>query len=50
MPDNLPGENDASVTLKSMDDRARWARKEKDGEGFYTVDLVETFFSKVDLL
>ena len=29
--------------------RARWAREEKDGEGFYTVDLVETFFSKIDL-
>jgi len=29
--------------------RARWARKEKDGKGFYTVGLVETFFSKIDL-
>ena len=36
-------------TWEDMDDRARWARKEKDGEGFYTVDLVETFFSKIDL-
>jgi len=33
-----------------MVDRARWARKEKDGEGLYMVDLVETFFSKIDLL
>jgi len=29
-----------------MDDRARWARKEKDEEGFYTMD---TFFSKIYL-
>jgi len=36
-------------TWEDMDDRVRWARKEKDGEGFYTVDLVETFFSKIDL-
>jgi len=33
-----------------MNHRARWARKEKDKKGFYTVDLVETFFSKIDLL
>ena len=26
------------------------AKKEKDEKGFYTVDLVETFFSKIDLL
>jgi len=31
-----------------MDDRARWARKEKVGEGYYMVDLVETFFCKID--
>jgi len=31
-----------------MGDRARWA-KEKDQKGFYTVDLVETFFSEIDL-
>jgi len=36
-------------TWENMDDRARWARKEKDGEGFYMVDLVEMFFSKIDL-
>jgi len=36
-------------TWEDMDDRARWARKEKDEKGFYTVDLVETFFSKIDL-
>jgi len=30
-----------------MDDRARWARKEKDREGSYMVDLVKTFFSKI---
>jgi len=33
-------------TWEDMDDRVRWARKEKDEKGFYTVDLVETFFSK----
>jgi len=36
-------------TWEDIDERSRWARKEKDGEGFYTVDLVETFFSKIDL-
>jgi len=36
-------------TWEDMDDRARWARKEKDEKGFYTVDLVEMFFSKIDL-
>ena len=36
-------------TWEDMDDRARWARKEKDEEGFYTVDLVETFSPKIDL-
>jgi len=36
-------------TWEDMDDRVRWARKEKDEEGFYTVDLVETIFSKIDL-
>jgi len=36
-------------TWEDMDDRARWAKKEKDEKGFYTVDLVETFFSKIDL-
>jgi len=34
---------------EDMDDRARWARKEEDAEGFYTDDLVETFFSNVVL-
>jgi len=37
-------------TWEDMDDRARWAKKEKDEKGFYTVDLVETFFSKIDLV
>jgi len=32
-----------------MDNSGRWAKKEKDGAGFYTVDLVEMFFSKIDL-
>jgi len=32
-----------------MDDQARRARKEKDEKAFYTVDLVEMFFSKIDL-
>ena len=32
-----------------MNDRARWTRKEKDEKGFYMMDLVETFFSKIDL-
>jgi len=36
-------------TWEDVDDRVRWARKEKDEEGFYTVDLVETFFSQIDL-
>jgi len=36
-------------TWEDMDDSARWARKESDREGFYMVDLVETFFSKIDL-
>ena len=36
-------------TWEDMDERARWARKEKVEEGFYTVDLVETFFPKIDL-
>jgi len=36
-------------TWEDMDDRARWAKKEKDEKGFYTVDLVEMFFSKIDL-
>jgi len=36
-------------TWEDMDDRARWAKKEKDEKGFYTVDLVETFFSQMDL-
>ena len=36
-------------TWKDMDHRARWARKEENEEGFYTSDLVEMFFSKIDL-
>jgi len=36
-------------TWEDMDNRTRWARKEKNEKGFYTVDLVETFFSKIDL-
>jgi len=36
-------------TWEDRDDRARWARKKKDKKGFYMVDLVETFFSKIDL-
>jgi len=32
-----------------MDNRARWAKKEKNEKGFYKVDLVETFFFKIDL-
>ena len=32
-----------------MDDRARWAKKERDEEGVYTTDLVEKFFSNIDL-
>jgi len=36
-------------TWEDMDDRARWAKKEKNEKGFNTVDLVETFFSKIDL-
>jgi len=32
-----------------MHDKAKWARKEKDEEGFYAMDLVETFFSQIDL-
>jgi len=36
-------------TWEDMDNRARWAKKEKDEKGFYMVDLVEMFFSKVDL-
>jgi len=36
-------------TSEDMDDRASWVGKEKDEEGFYMVDLVETFFSKIDL-
>ena len=36
-------------TWEDMDDRARWAGKEKDAGGFYRVDLVETFFSNIDL-
>jgi len=32
-----------------MDDRARWARKEKDEKRFYRVDVVETFFSNIAL-
>ena len=35
---------------EDMDDRARWAKKEKDEKGFYTVNLVETFFLKIDLV
>jgi len=38
-----------SGTWEDMDDRARWARKEKDKEEYYTVDLVEIFFSQIDL-
>jgi len=34
---------------EDMDDKTRWAKKEKDEMGFYTVDLVETFFSNIDL-
>jgi len=36
-------------TWEDLDNRMRWARKEKDREGFYMVDLVEMFFSKIDL-
>jgi len=36
-------------TWEDMDDRAKWARKEKHEKGFYTVDLVEMVFSKIDL-
>jgi len=32
-----------------MGERGRWAKKVKDGDGEYTVDLVETFFSNLDL-
>lgn len=34
---------------EDMDERGRWAKKVKDGDGEYTVDLVETFFSNLDL-
>jgi len=36
-------------TWEDMDDSARWARKEKDEKAIYMVDLVEMFFSKIDL-
>jgi len=36
-------------TWEDIDDRARWARTEKDEKGFYTFDLVEMFFTKIDL-
>ena len=34
---------------EDMDDRKGWAKKERDEEGVYTVDLVETFFSNINL-
>ena len=37
-------------TWEGMDDRARCVKKEKDDKGWYTVDLVETFFSEFDLV
>ena len=34
---------------EEMDEKKRWMKKVKDGEEEYTVDLVETFFSNIDL-
>ncbi|KAF8421831.1 hypothetical protein EV426DRAFT_671790 [Tirmania nivea] len=34
---------------EEMDERKKWAKKVKDGGGEYVVDLVETFFSNLDL-
>ena len=34
---------------KEIDDREKWAKKEKDGDKKYTVDLVKEFFYKLDL-
>ena len=36
-------------TWEDMDERKKWLKKVKDGEGEYTEDLVETFFSNLDL-
>jgi len=36
-------------TWEDMDDRKRWEKSEKDAEGYYMVDLVETFYSNTDL-
>jgi len=32
-----------------MDDRKRWAKKEMNEDGVYTVDLVKASFSNIDL-
>ena len=34
---------------EEMDEKKKWLTKVKDGEEEYTVDLVETFFSNLDL-
>ena len=34
---------------KEMDEKKKWLNKVKDGKEEYTVDLVETFFSNLDL-
>ena len=34
---------------EEMDEKKKWLKKVKDGEEEYTVDLVETFFSNLDL-
>ena len=34
---------------EEMDEKKRWLKKVKDGKEEFTVDLVETFFSNLDL-
>ena len=34
---------------KEMDEKKRWMKKVKDGEEEVMIDLVETFFSNLDL-
>jgi len=34
---------------EQMDEKERWMKKVKDPDGDYVVDLVETFFTDLDL-
>ncbi|KAF8419055.1 hypothetical protein BGX38DRAFT_1147473 [Terfezia claveryi] len=49
IPRSSPGNHAFMRVSKGMDERRRWLNKVKDGGEEYSVDLVGTFFSNLDL-